>query len=229
MSDNNSVPKHLAIIMDGNGRWALEKHLDRSEGHIKGYQNIKSITLMAKKLGVKYLTLFAFSTENWNRPLKEVNFIMNLALEVIIKESEELSQNNINITHLGDKKNLSTEMIQKIKKSEELTKNNNEFFLSIAFNYGARNEIINAVNKIIQKKIISIDEEIFSSNLMSKDYPDPDMIIRTGGEKRLSTFLLWQAAYAELYFEDKFWPDFKINDLERIISNYSLRKRNFGN
>ena len=116
---------------------------------------------MAKKLGVKYLTLFAFSTENWNRPLKEVNFIMNLALEVIIKESEELSQNNINITHLGDKKNLSTEMIQKIKKSEELTKNNNEFFLSIAFNYGARNEIINAVNKIIQKKIISIDEEIF--------------------------------------------------------------------
>ena len=115
MSDNNSVPKHLAIIMDGNGRWALEKHLDRSEGHIKGYQNIKSITLMAKKLGVKYLTLFAFSTENWNRPLKEVNFIMNLALEVIIKESEELSQNNINITHLGDKKNLSTEMIQKIK------------------------------------------------------------------------------------------------------------------
>ena len=209
----NTIPKHVAIIMDGNGRWASEKNLHRSKGHIKGYQNIKPITLHAKKLGIKYLTLFAFSTENWKRS----------------KESNELNQNNINITHLGSNENLPNEMLAKINKSEKLTENNDDFFLSVAFNYGGRNEIINTVNKLLESNIQKINEDIFSSNLMTKNYPDPDIIIRTGGQKRLSNFLLWQSAYSELFFHEKFWPDFSTDDLDMIIKNYSLRERNFGN
>ena len=225
----NTIPKHVAIIMDGNGRWASEKNLHRSKGHIKGYQNIKPITLHAKKLGIKYLTLFAFSTENWKRSKEEVGFIMNLALEVIIKESNELNQNNINITHLGSNENLPNEMLAKINKSEKLTENNDDFFLSVAFNYGGRNEIIDTVNKLLESNIQKINEDIFSSNLMTKNYPDPDIIIRTGGQKRLSNFLIWQSAYSELFFHEKFWPDFSTDDLDMIIKNYSLRERNFGN
>tara|TARA_B110000438_G_scaffold49480_1_gene49984 strand:- start:11183 stop:11872 length:690 start_codon:yes stop_codon:yes gene_type:complete len=228
MHKENITPNHLAIIMDGNGRWATNKGLERSMGHIKGYEQIKPIALHAKKLGIKYLTLFAFSTENWKRSKDEIEFILDLAINVIAKESKNLNESNINITHLGNKENLPSELVNKIHKSEYLTKNNNGLFLSVAFNYGSRNEIINAVNNLLKQKNKIIDENKFISNLMTNSFPDPDMILRTGGQKRLSNFLLWQSAYSELFFLEKFWPDFTTNDLEEIVSDYKNRKRNYG-
>jgi undecaprenyl diphosphate synthase len=228
MHKENTTPNHLAIIMDGNGRWATNKGLERSRGHVKGYEQIKPIALHAKKLGIKYLTLFAFSTENWKRSKNEIEFILDLAINVIAKESENLNESNINISHLGNKDNLPFELINKIQKSENLTKNNDGLFLSVAFNYGSRSEIINAVNNLLKQKNKIIDENKFVSNLMTTSFPDPDIILRTGGQKRLSNFLLWQSAYSELFFLEKFWPDFTISDLEEIVSDYKNRKRNYG-
>jgi len=151
-----------------------------------------------------------------------------LAINVIAKESNSLNENNINITHLGNKDNLPKELVSKIHISENLTKNNDGLFLSVAFNYGSRNEIVNAVNNLLKQKIKVVDENDFNSNLMTNSFPDPDVIIRTGGQKRLSNFLLWQSAYSELFFLDKFWPDFNISDLDHIISDYKKRKRNYG-
>ena len=228
MHKQSIIPNHVAIIMDGNGRWATHKGLERSNGHIKGYEQIKPISLHAKKLGIKYLTLFAFSTENWKRSKSEIEFILDLAINVIAKESNNLNDSNINISHLGNKDNLPLELVKKIHKSENLTKNNNGLYLSIAFNYGSRNEIINAVNHLLKQKNKDVDENIFSSNLMTNSFPDPDMIVRTGGQKRLSNYLLWQSAYSELFFLDKFWPDFNISDLDNILLDYKNRKRNYG-
>ncbi len=228
MHKQSIIPNHLAIIMDGNGRWATDKGLERSNGHIKGYEQIKPIAIHAKNLGIKYLTLFAFSTENWKRSKNEIEFILDLAINVIAKESNSLNENNINITHLGNKDNLPKELVSKIHISENLTKNNDGLFLSVAFNYGSRNEIVNAVNNLLKQKIKVVDENDFNSNLMTNSFPDPDVIIRTGGQKRLSNFLLWQSAYSELFFLDKFWPDFNISDLDHIISDYKKRKRNYG-
>lgn len=228
MSVNNLNPNHVAIIMDGNGRWATEKGLDRSEGHIKGYENIKPIVIAAKKLGIKYLTIYAFSTENWNRSRNEIEFILNLAASVIDQESEELNDNKVNITHLGSKEKLPKEILSKIQRSEELTKQNTDFFLSVAFNYGSRNQIVKSINKIIQSEDEKINEKKLSDYLSSNKFPDPDLIIRTGGQKRLSNFLLWESAYSELFFLDVFWPDFSEKDLERVIIDFSKRKRNFG-
>jgi len=228
MSVNNLNPNHVAIIMDGNGRWATEKGLDRSEGHIKGYENIKPIVIAAKKLGIKYLTIYAFSTENWNRSRNEIEFILNLAASVIDQESEELNDNKVNITHLGSKEKLPKEILSKIQRSEELTKQNTDFFLSVAFNYGSRNQIVKSINKIIQSEDEKINEKKLSDYLSSNKFPDPDLIIRTGGQKRLSNFLLWESAYSELFFLDVFWPDFSEKDLERVVIDFSKRKRNFG-
>jgi len=228
MSVNNLNPNHVAIIMDGNGRWATEKGLDRSEGHIKGYENIKPIVIAAKKLGIKYLTIYAFSTENWNRSKNEIEFILNLAASVIDQESEELNDNKVNITHLGSKEKLPKEILSKIQRSEELTKQNTDFFLSVAFNYGSRNQIVKSINKIIQSEDEKINEKKLSDYLSSNKFPDPDLIIRTGGQKRLSNFLLWESAYSELFFLDVFWPDFSEKDLERVVIDFSKRKRNFG-
>ena len=228
MSVNNLNPNHVAIIMDGNGRWATEKGLDRSEGHIKGYENIKPIVIAAKKLGIKYLAIYAFSTENWNRSKNEIEFILNLAASVIDQESEELNDNKVNITHLGSKEKLPKEILSKIQRSEELTKQNTDFFLSVAFNYGSRNQIVKSINKIIQSEDEKINEKKLSDYLSSNKFPDPDLIIRTGGQKRLSNFLLWESAYSELFFLDVFWPDFSEKDLERVVIDFSKRKRNFG-
>ena len=207
---------------------ATEKGLDRSEGHIKGYENIKPIVIAAKKLGIKYLTIYAFSTENWNRSKNEIEFILNLAASVIDQESEELNDNKVNITHLGSKEKLPKEILSKIQRSEELTKQNTDFFLSVAFNYGSRNQIVKSINKIIQSEDEKINEKKLSDYLSSNKFPDPDLIIRTGGQKRLSNFLLWESAYSELFFLDVFWPDFSEKDLERVVIDFSKRKRNFG-
>ena len=228
MSVNKLKPNHIAIIMDGNGRWAIEKGLERSEGHIKGYQNIKPIVMAAKKLGIKFLTIYAFSTENWNRSKEEIEFILNLAADVIDKESQELNENNVKISHLGSKEKLPKDIQEKIHRSEKLTENNKEFFLSVAFNYGSRNEIVETINKINLSENNHLTEKQFSENLSSNKFPDPDIIIRTGGQKRLSNFLLWESAYSELFFLDVFWPEFSEKDLTLVINEFSKRKRNFG-
>lgn len=228
MSVSNFNPNHIAIIMDGNGRWATEKGLDRSEGHIKGYENIKPIVIAAKKLGIKFLTIYAFSTENWNRSKEEIEFILNLAASVIEKESYELNKNNVNITHLGSKDKMPKDMLNKIQRSEKLTKNNKDFFLSVAFNYGSRNQIVQSINNIMQSNEKKITEKKFSESLSKNQFPDPDLIVRTGGQKRLSNFLLWESAYSELFFLDVFWPDFSEKDLSSVLEEFSKRKRNFG-
>ncbi|MFL2653358.1 MAG: polyprenyl diphosphate synthase [Dehalococcoidia bacterium] len=228
MSVNKLKPNHIAIIMDGNGRWAIEKGLERSEGHIKGYQNIKPIVMAAIKSGIKFLTIYAFSTENWNRSKEEIEFILNLAADVIDKESQELNENNVKISHLGSKEKLPKDIQEKIHRSEKLTENNNEFFLSVAFNYGSRNEIVETINKINLSENNYLTEKQFSANLSSNKFPDPDIIIRTGGQKRLSNFLLWESAYSELFFLDVFWPEFSEKDLTLVINEFSKRKRNFG-
>tara|TARA_B100001094_G_scaffold85233_1_gene81607 strand:- start:3799 stop:4488 length:690 start_codon:yes stop_codon:yes gene_type:complete len=228
MSVNKLKPNHIAIIMDGNGRWAIEKGLERSEGHIKGYQNIKPIVMAAIKSGIKFLTIYAFSTENWNRSKEEIEFILNLAADVIDKESQELNENNVKISHLGSKEKLPKDIQEKIHRSEKLTENNKEFFLSVAFNYGSRNEIVETINKIDLSENNYLTEKQFSENLSSNKFPDPDIIIRTGGQKRLSNFLLWESAYSELFFLDVFWPEFSEKDLTLVINEFSKRKRNFG-
>ena len=229
MSKKKSIPNHIAIIMDGNGRWASERGLDRSKGHLKGYENIKPNVIYAKKIGIKCLTLFAFSTENWNRSPKEVNFIFDLASKVIYEESKFLNKNIVRIIHLGSIDNLPGKMIDRIKESEEMTKDNKDFTLAVAFNYGSRDEILRAVNKIIDSRISSqLSEEDFESFFMTNMLSNPDVVIRTGGEKRLSNFLLWQSAYSELIFFDKFWPDFETHDLDLVIDEYNKRIRNFG-
>ena len=200
MSVNKLKPNHIAIIMDGNGRWATQKGLDRSEGHIKGYENIKPIVMAAKKLDIKYLTLYAFSTENWNRSKEEIQFILNLAATVIDQETDELHKNKVNISHIGSKDNLPMNILNKIQRSETLTKKNNEFYLSMAFNYGSRNEIVQTIKNINVSNKEKITERKISECLSTNKFPDPDIVIRTGGQKRLSNFLLWESAYAELFF-----------------------------
>ncbi|MEC7837763.1 MAG: polyprenyl diphosphate synthase [Chloroflexota bacterium] len=228
MSVNKLKPNHIAIIMDGNGRWASEKGLERSNGHIRGYENIKPIVIAAKELGVKYLTLYAFSTENWNRPKEEIEFILNLAANVIDKETDELNKNKVNISHLGSKDKLPSDILDKIRRSEILTKKNKEFYLSMAFNYGSRNEIVQTIKNINVLDKDKITEKKVSENLSKNKFPDPDIVIRTGGQKRLSNFLLWESAYSELFFLDIFWPDFSKKNLTDVIEEFSKRKRNFG-
>ena len=228
MSVNKLKPNHIAIIMDGNGRWASEKGLERSNGHIRGYENIKPIVIAAKELGVKYLTLYAFSTENWNRPKEEIEFILNLAANVIDKETDELNKNKVNISHLGSKDKLPSDILDKIRRSEILTKKNKEFYLSMAFNYGSRNEIVQTIKNINVLDKDKITEKKVSENLSKNKFPDPDLVIRTGGQKRLSNFLLWESAYSELFFLDIFWPDFSKKNLTDVIEEFSKRKRNFG-
>ena len=228
MSVNKLKPNHIAIIMDGNARWASEKGLERSNGHIRGYENIKPIVIAAKELGVKYLTLYAFSTENWNRPKEEIEFILNLAANVIDKETDELNKNKVNISHLGSKDKLPSDILDKIRRSEILTKKNKEFYLSMAFNYGSRNEIVQTIKNINVLDKDKITEKKVSENLSKNKFPDPDIVIRTGGQKRLSNFLLWESAYSELFFLDIFWPDFSKKNLTDVIEEFSKRKRNFG-
>jgi len=228
MISNKLKPNHIAIIMDGNGRWAIDQGLDRSAGHLKGYENIKPTVIAAKKLGIKHLTLFAFSTENWSRSSEEIQFILNLAADVIDSETDELNKNGVKIRHIGSKKNLPKNILKKIDRSEEITKNNDDFFLSVAFNYGSRNEIVQSVRKLSVSDLKNLTENSFSEILSGRNFPEPDIIIRTGGHKRLSNFLLWESAYSELYFLDIFWPEFSEENLKEIIEDFSKRKRNFG-
>lgn len=232
--DKDRIPKHVAIIMDGNGRWAKKRGLPRSMGHRAGVETIREIVKASNNLGIKYLTLYAFSTENWKRPQDEVNALMSLLIEFLRKEVSELNKNNVIVNTIGDISQLPGQCIDELNKAYSLTKNNNGLCLNLALNYGARDEIRNAVVNIAKDiKMGSIDiedinEKLISDYLYTKGMPDPDLLIRPSGEYRLSNYLLWQVAYSEFWFSDIYWPDFKPVHLYKAIIDYQNRERRFG-
>jgi undecaprenyl diphosphate synthase len=222
------TPTHIAIIMDGNGRWGLKKYNDRNKGHYYGLQNINKVIKNCIKLHIKYLTLYTFSTENWNRPKKEIEYLFFLFKFFYQKNFNKINKNNIRIKFIGDLKNIPADLKVIIKKIQKKTKNNNRITVVFAFNYGAKSELINAFKKIHKNKKNKITEDLISNNLYTKNIPDPDILVRTGGEKRLSNFLLWQLSYAELFFIEKNWPDFNFLDLKKIVNKFRGIKRRFG-
>lgn len=234
MLDKSKLPKHIAIIMDGNGRWAKQKGLPRIAGHWAGAEALRNIVKFCAELGIQVLSVFAFSTENWKRPFDEVSLILNLLLYYLKREVNNLHENNIIINITGEWQQLPDDIAKEIKRGIELTKNNTGMILNIALNYGSRREIIKACKELCldakngKISIEEIDEELFKKYLYTKNLPDPDLLIRPSGELRISNFLLWQIAYAELWFTDKYWPDFKAEDLLDAILNYQTRERRFG-
>lgn len=232
--DFDNIPQHIAIIMDGNGRWAKVKNLPRTMGHKAGVETIRRVIKEADRLGVKYITLYAFSTENWKRPKDEVNALMKLLVQYLKTEVSELHKNRVVLRVLGDINGLADDCRREIEESIELTKNNTGLVLNFAFNYGGRDEIIKAIKTMIddvqEGKINkeNIDQELFADYLYTKDSPDPDLIIRPSGEQRISNFLLWQCAYSEFWYSNVNWPDFSEKDLQRAIYDYQNRDRRFG-
>ncbi|MDP3244538.1 MAG: polyprenyl diphosphate synthase [bacterium] len=227
MSD---LPQHIGIIMDGNRRWAKEKGLPTFEGHRRGYNKIKEVGDWCLKRGIKTVTVYAFSTENWKRSKKEVNYLMGLLKRFARKEVNFFNKRNVKIKFIGRINELASDIKKAINNIEEKTKNNTRALFNVALNYGGRAEIIDAVKKIIKEKISAkkIDEKLISSYLYTKDLPDPDFIIRTSGEKRLSSFLLWQGSYAELCFYPAYWPAFSEKDFDECLLDFAKRKRRFG-
>ena len=225
-----SIPDHVAIIMDGNGRWAEQRGLPRIAGHRAGTENIRQVIRCLAEHGVHYITLFAFSTENWNRPASEVKGLFRILGRAIDRETNIFHEHGVRLLLLGRMDRLSDRLQRKVKHAIELTKNNTEMTLSVAFDYGGRAEILDAVKRIIGDGIPpqEIDESLLSSYLYTAGLPDPDLIIRTGGEMRLSNFLLWQSAYSEYYATPTFWPDFGSEEIERALVAYSQRERRFG-
>lgn len=232
--DLNALPKHIAIIPDGNGRWAKRRGLPRSAGHREGANTLKSLVKYCAKLGIKFVSVYTFSTENWKRPKQEVDALMDLLLEFLKNAEKELAGTGVKIKIIGDTKKLSSELQTEIKRVEKITINNTGLCLLIALNYGGRDEIVRAVKNImtsvIDKKISinNINEDIIASNLYTNDIPDPDLLIRTSGEKRSSNFLVWQLAYTEFWYTDKLWPDVRSNDIDTAIIEFQSRNRRFG-
>ena len=228
------LPEHIAIIMDGNGRWAKKYGKPRVFGHRNGVKAVREITEVAAELGVKYLTLYAFSMENWNRPIFEVNALMSLLVETLRIEINTLNKNNIRLNAIGDLTNLPKKTYSTLMEGVEKTKNNNRMTLNLALNYSGRWEIVEATKKIAEKlksgeiNEEEINEELFSNHLLTKDIPDPELLIRTSGEYRLSNYLLWQIAYSELYFAPIYWPDFREEDFYKAVIDYQSRERRFG-
>lgn len=222
--------KHVGIIMDGNGRWAKERGLPRIEGHRAGTRNIRPVVEAFARRGISHLTLFAFSTENWSRPDWEIKGLMQVLGEAIDQETEEFHRHGVRLCHLGHLDKLAPALRDKVRRALELTKNNTGLSLSIAFNYGGRTEILDAIRSVIRDHIPpeAVDEALISRYLYTNGQPDPDIIIRTGGELRLSNFLLWQSAYSEIYCTPTYWPDFNEEEIERALENYRSRERRFG-
>ena len=232
--DKNRLPQHIAIMMDGNGRWAVNQGLLRTVGHEKGANAVKEAVKACGEAGVKFLTLYAFSTENWSRPKIEVATLMKLLISSLKKEINILQENQIRLHVIGDMEALPKDVQKKLVEVVEKTKNNDKLTLTLALSYGAREEIIKSVKELcikVKNNIISpsdIDEKIINQHLYTRNFPDVDLLIRTSGEQRISNFLLWQIAYAELYFTDILWPDFKKENLFEAIINYQKRERRFG-
>lgn len=220
--------KHVAIIMDGNRRWAKERNLPSAVGHKKGVDSLKAAMRACDDFGIKYLTVYAFSTENWNRKLEEVNFLMDLLGQTLKNELKEMHENNVVISFIGDTTKLSPKLQDILANSVETTKNNTGVNLQIAFNYGSRDEIVHAVKEIIESGEKEITEETISKHLYTKNIPDPDLLIRTGGEMRVSNYLLWQIAYSEFIVLKKFWPEFDKETLAECVVEYNRRNRRFG-
>ncbi len=225
-----AFPNHVAFIMDGNGRWAEKRGLTRVEGHRAGVRNIHSLILHCASRGIKYVTLYAFSTENWRRPEDEVAGIFAILEEVIVDESRELNKDSIRLRHIGSLKELPVHVQQSIETAQELTAGNRGMTLSVAFNYGGRAEIVEAVRRIVSDglKTSQITEEVFRQHLYTPDLPDVDLVVRTGGEMRISNLLIWQTAYSEYYFTPVLWPDFNVAELEKALQEFSRRQRRFG-
>ncbi len=230
----NTQLKHIAIIMDGNRRWAKSKFMPTAAGHKKGVDALRATLKACVKFNIKYLTVYAFSTENWNRPKEEVDFLMSLLAKTIISEVPEFQKNDIKLTFIGDRSSLNNDLIKVLEFGENETKNNKTLNLQIAFNYGSRMEITNALKKIItlikngQLSEKDITEDLISNNLYTANIPDPDLLIRTGGEKRISNYLLWQCAYTEIIVTDIFWPEFNEETLTNAILEFNSRNRRFG-
>lgn len=227
----SSVPKHIAVIMDGNGRWARKRFLPRVAGHKRGVETVRELVKYCVKLDVKFLTLFAFSSENWRRPADEVSFLMGLFMDALDREVAKLHQNNIKLVMIGDRSHFDAQLVAKIQASEQLTANNTGLVLTIAANYGGRWDILNALNKMLQARPElsgHYQEEHLQPYLAMHYAPEPDLFIRTGGEMRISNFLLWQLAYTELYFTDTLWPDFDETAFKLAIASYQQRERRFG-
>lgn len=232
--DKSNLPRHIAVIMDGNGRWAKSHGKPRVFGHKNGVTSVREISEACAELGVGYLTLYAFSTENWNRPPLEVKALMGLLVETIRKEVSTLNENNIKLEAIGDLSKLPTKSQKALKEGIDQTKNNDGLTLILALNYSSRWELTSTMQKIAQQVKMghldpeSIDESFISSQLTTKHFPDPELLIRTSGEQRISNYLLWQIAYSELYFTDVFWPDFRKLHLYKALINYQGRERRFG-
>ena len=232
--DMNNLPVHIGVIMDGNGRWAKKRGLPRSAGHQAGADALKKIVTECNKMGIKYITVYAFSTENWKRPKEEVDFLMNLLLNYLRDAERTLAGENVVIRAIGSRAELSEEIQQQIIKTENFTKDNTGIVMNIAVNYGGREELVSATKAICEKvlsgeaSIDDIDQDSISGNIYTKDQPDPDFIIRTSNEQRLSNFMIWQASYSEFYFTETLWPDFGVNDLRKAILEYQNRNRRYG-
>ena len=234
VSADGNLPKHIAIIMDGNGRWARGKNLPRAAGHKEGINSVREIVRVSGEIGVSHLTLYTFSSENWSRPKTEVSAIMKLLLSTIKKEIRNLDDNNVKLSTIGNLRELPKETQKNILDGVEKTKSNTGLNLILALSYGSRQELIRAIKRISMMvkqsdlEIDNIDESLLSMELYTENIPDPDLIIRTGGEYRLSNFLLWQSAYSELLISETFWPDFRESDLLNSIADYQNRQRRFG-
>ncbi len=228
--NRKKLPKHIAIIMDGNGRWATKRGLTRVEGHKEGAESARKITEYCVRLGIEHLTLYTFSSENWNRPVREVNTLMNMLHKNLMTQKELLAENNIKFSVMGDLSRLPKKLNKSIEDTSEFSKNHNGMTLHLALNYGGRTEIIDAVKKIVDEGLRSnnINENSFRKYLYDPDLPDPDLMIRTSGESRISNFLLFQIAYTELYFSDVFWPDFGLKELLEGLIAYQKRDRRYG-
>lgn len=232
---NIKIPQHVAIIMDGNGRWAKQRHMPRTYGHAKGAKVLEQTLEDCDSLGVKYLTVYAFSTENWSRPLQEVQVIMNLFRDYLVSAVSKCMKNNVRCMVIGDRTRLSPDIIESIDNLENATKDNTGITFIVAINYGGRDDITRAFKKAVSDaasgklKEEDISEQTISDMLDTKDIPDPDLLIRTSGEQRLSNFMMWQLAYSEFYFADVHWPDFNRDELIKAFEKYSGRERRFGN
>jgi undecaprenyl diphosphate synthase len=224
------MPLHVAIIMDGNGRWAISRGLPRLAGHRAGTENLRRIIRASVEFGVKYLTIYAFSTENWGRPSEEVRGLMRILEDVIDKELGELHKEGVQLRHIGRLERLEPVIQEKVLAAIELTKNNDRLILNVAFNYGGRDEIVHAIQHMIEDGVQALDvtAELVSRYLFTAGVPDPDLIIRTSGELRVSNFLIWQAAYSEWYITPTFWPDFDKEEYHRALESYALRDRRYG-
>jgi len=228
LKEKYKIPQHVAIIMDGNGRWAQRRGLPRVFGHREGVKAVRRSVEFAYKKGIKTLSLFSFSTENWKRPREEVMFLMNLFKETIDREFDELIDRGIRIKFLSKREGIPDFVLERMERAENLSKENEKMNLLIALNYGGRYDIVQAVNRIIKEKKEKIDEESFKKYLLTFPFQDPDLLIRTSGEKRISNFFLYQLAYTELYFTETLWPDFDESEFEKALKEYERRKRKFG-